>query len=279
MQDHAAIVQRVLLRIEERLDDVQITDLIQYSGYSPYHFHRLFVAYAGESLKQYVKRLRLQKAAHRLNHSSDPVTGIALDAGYQTPSAFNKAFKAFFGTSPSGFKEQPPLRKAAMKTEPLRIEELAPLRVYCARHTGPYHESGKAWEQLMGFIYPLKIREKKNLLGKDAKMLGISYDDPDVVEAAHLRYDACITADDHVRLVPGIEEKTIAGGLCAVFLHKGSYNNLNETYAAIFAGWVKEHNVSLREVPIVARYLNRDPRRTRPENLRTEIYIPIQSAP
>lgn len=279
MQDHAAIVQRVLLRIEERLDHVQLVDLIQYSGYSPYYFHRMFVAYTGESLKQYVKRLRLQKAAHRLNHSAEPVTRIALEAGFQTPSAFNKAFKAFFGTSPSGFKEQPPVRNAAMKTEPLRIENMAPVSVYCARHTGPYQETGKAWEQLMGFIYPLKIRDKKNLLGKDARMFGIAYDDPDIVDAANLRYDACITADDRVRLPAGIEEKTIAGGLYAVFLHKGSYYNLKETYAAIFAGWVKERNVSLRDVPVVERYLNRDPRRTRPENLRTEIYIPILAAP
>lgn len=279
MQDHEAIIQRVLLRIEERLESVRVVDLIQYSGYSAYYFHRLFVAHVGESLKQYVKRLRLHKAAYLINHSQKSITEIAFAAGYQTPSAFNKAFKEFFGTNPRGFKAQPMIRRPVMNMKPVRIENLEPIRVYAARHVGPYDESGKAWETLMSFAYPLKIREKKHLLGKDSKMFGVSYDDPGIVDADKLRYDACISADDEVRLPPGIEAKEIAGGLYAIFLHKGSYDGLSETYDAIFASWIKDNNVALRDVPIVERYLNKDPRRTKPENLRTEIYIPIVEEP
>lgn len=279
MQEHAYIIQKVLLRIEERIDHVQLADLIQYSGYSPYHFHRLFVAHVGESLKQYVKRLRLQKAAYRLNHSREAVTEIALDAGYQTPSAFNKAFRDFFGTNPRGFKAQPPARRSVMQIQPIRIEEYAPIAVYAARHVGPYDETGKAWQALMSFAYPLKIKEGKKLLGKEARLFGISYDDPNVVAAKDLRYDACITADDQVALHQGIEAKEIAGGRYAVFLHKGSYDGLAETYNAIFGSWIKENQVALRDLPIFECYLNRDPRRTKPENLKTEIYVPIQAAP
>ena len=279
MQDHAYIIQKVLQRIEERIDDVQLADLIRYSGYSSYHFHRLFVAQVGESLKQYLKRLRLQKAAYRLNHGRETVTEIALDAGYQTPSAFNKAFRDFFGTNPRGFKAQPPPRRTVMQIQPIRIEDIAPIAVYAARHVGPYDQSGEAWQALMSFAYPLKIKDKKNLLGKEAKLFGISYDDPNVVAAKDLRYDACITADEQVDLPRGIEAKDIAGGLYAVFLHKGSYDGLGETYNAIFGSWIKENRVELRDVPVFERYLNRDPRRAKPENLKTEIYIPILSAP
>ncbi|MEJ2042013.1 MAG: AraC family transcriptional regulator [Reinekea sp.] len=279
MQNHEAIIQKVLVRIDDHLGDVRVADLIQYSGYSTYYFHRLFVAHVGESLKQYVKRLRLQKAAHLLNHSQQSVTEIALSAGYQTPSAFNKAFKEFFGTSPRGFKAQPLERRLTMKIQPVRIETVEPIPVYAARHVGPYDNSGQAWGKLMSFAYPLKIKEKKNLLGKESMMFGISYDDPSIVDPADLRYDACITADDDVRLPPGIEQKTIEGGLYAIFLHKGSYEGLGDTYEAIFASWVKDNQIALRDVPMFERYLNKDPRRTKPENLKTEIFVPIQAVP
>ena len=279
MQDHAYIIQKVLQRIEERLDQVELADLIRYPGYSPYHFHRLFIAHVGESLKQYLKRLRLQKAAYRLNHGRDSITEIALDAGYQTPSAFNKAFRDFFGTNPRGFKAQPPPRRTIMQISPVRIEDAKPIAVYAARHVGPYDQTGEAWQTLMSFAYPLKIGEKKNLLGKNARLFGISYDDPNVVAAKDLRYDACITADDQVVLPTGIEAKEIAGGLYAVFLHRGSYAGLAETYNAIFGSWIRVNRVELRDLPIFECYLNRDPRRTKPENLKTEIYVPIQAAP
>jgi AraC family transcriptional regulator len=39
--------------------------------------------------------------------------------------------------------------------------------------------------------------------------------------------------------------------------------------------WVVSEGVGLRDAPLFEKYLNRDPRRTKPENLRTEIYVPI----
>lgn len=158
---------------------------------------------------------------------------------------------------------------------PVRTETLDPFDVYCARHIGDYNQLGKAWERLMGFAYPLKIREKKNLLGKDAWMIGIGYDNPDVTPVDKLRSDACITADGTVELPEGIDRKTIAGGRYAVFLHKGPYDGLADVYRSIFNVWVKENDVSLRDEPVFERYLNRDPRRTKPENLKTEIFLPI----
>ncbi len=59
----------------------------------------------GESLKAHVRRLRLERAAHRLKGSDQAVTRIAFDAGYETHESFTRAFRAMFGESPSGFRE------------------------------------------------------------------------------------------------------------------------------------------------------------------------------
>lgn len=156
-----------------------------------------------------------------------------------------------------------------------KIITTEPIKVLAVRNVGDYSKCDVAWEKLMKFAYTQKIKNKKNLMGKNARAFGVGYDNPHVVEASKLRYDACITKDDEVELEDGIKEMVIEGGKYAQFLHKGSYDGLAETYNQIFGGWVIQNNITLRDVPPFEEYLNRDPRRTKPENLKTLIYIPI----
>jgi AraC family transcriptional regulator len=156
------------------------------------------------------------------------------------------------------------------------IITIEPIRVIAVRHTGAYTECGTAWERLMKFAYAQKFKNKKNIMGKNTRAFGVGYDDPNTVEATKLRYDACLTMDDDAKLEDGIREMTIEGGKYARFLHKGSYDGLAEKYNQIFGGWVIANNIKLRDLPPFEEYLNRDPRRTKPENLKTLIYLPIE---
>jgi AraC family transcriptional regulator len=160
--------------------------------------------------------------------------------------------------------------------EPIRVEEIKPIKVYSVRHIGDYNKIGTAFEKLMKWAYTNKIKNKKDLMGKDAFSYGIAYDDPNVTDTDKLRSDACISnTDSSVELEDGIIAQEISGGKYAVFLHKGEYSKLKDTYNDIFSSYIKRNDSSLRDVPVFEKYLNRDPRRTKPENLRTEIYIPI----
>lgn len=61
-------INRVVDFIGEHLDDELTLDtLSQVACFSKYHFHRVFTAYTGLSLQQYIKWLRLKRAAHQLN--------------------------------------------------------------------------------------------------------------------------------------------------------------------------------------------------------------------
>lgn len=71
---------------------------------SPYHFHRLFKSYTGESVYAYIKKLRLEYAALCLLKSGEPATSIALSSGYSNVSAFSKAFRQYYGVSPQDFR-------------------------------------------------------------------------------------------------------------------------------------------------------------------------------
>jgi AraC-like DNA-binding protein len=73
---------------------------------SYFHFQHQFKAYTGESVWQYVKRLRLEKAAFLLLFTSLPVTDIAYQTGFKTTSALSKAFRSWYGLSPQKYRQQ-----------------------------------------------------------------------------------------------------------------------------------------------------------------------------
>ena len=270
------IIDDTLKQIELNLEYININEIIEFSGFSYFHFHRIFYAYVGETIKKYIKRIRLEKSAHELQYQNIPITHVALSAGFTTPSAFNKAFKDFFSTTPSEYKKIEIIKKEFNMVKPVEIiENLEPISVYSLRHVGPYHEIGKAFEKLMKWAYTNKIKNKKNILGKGNYAYSVAYDDPNITEHAKLRSDVCVDASDIVKLEDGIINQTIAGGKYAVFLHKGSYTKLVDTYNDIFSSYIKENDIRLRDVPVFEKYLNRDPRKTKEENLKTEIYIPV----
>ena len=233
MVDHQESITRVMLLIQARLDEPpSLDEVATVAAFSPYHFHRLFTAYTGESLSAFVRRLRLERAANRLRQTFDPITEIALDAGYETPTNFGKAFRQQFGQSPSEFRAENHLlhtavfrqnrAKEAQEMKP-KIVNLDPQTVLFVRKTGPYHEaSAAAFGALMPFAYSHKLMEKRT------QLIGISHDSPDITDADKLRYDACITLSQPVQPQGEFNLQTIAGGRYALFVHKGPYENFDD---------------------------------------------------
>lgn len=85
---------------------VGLNQIAFFTGYSDWHFHRVFKSIQGENLKQYTRRLRLEKAAYELKITKFPVIEIALEAGFQSQEAFTKAFKRVLGLTPSEFRKR-----------------------------------------------------------------------------------------------------------------------------------------------------------------------------
>lgn len=85
-------------------DELGIGALAGIAGMSPYHFLRTFRRVVGLTPHRYVLQTRLRHAAVRLRASDAPVTGIAFDAGFNDLSAFNRAFRAAFGATPTTYR-------------------------------------------------------------------------------------------------------------------------------------------------------------------------------
>ena len=273
--DYFQSVYKVICYIENNYNNnLTLEELSKVASFSKYHFHRIFKSIVGETLNSYIKRVRLSNTTLNLIINKK-ITQIAIDSGYKTHASFSKAFKNHFEITPKEFSQKIKNKKGLIMEEP-EIVKLEPIEVLYVRKQGAYTKSAtEAWEILMEFSYKNKIKYKKNLMGKNAMMFGIGHDNPNMIDDNKLRYDACISYDDKTVQPEGeIYNKIIDGGKYAMFTHKGAYENLKSTYDMII-NWIVENGIHVEDKPMFEKYLNRDPRKTKPENLQTEIYVPI----
>lgn len=105
-EEYISRINRVLDYIEKHLDEnMSLDDLARVAHFSRFHFHRVFHAMVGETLHQFIQRLRLEKAASSLIlHPKKSVTEVALDSGFSSSAAFARAFKDFFQMSASDWR-------------------------------------------------------------------------------------------------------------------------------------------------------------------------------
>lgn len=91
--------------LEANLDgEIDLGELGRLAGCSAYHFQRMFSYLAGIPLSEYVRRRRMTRAAMDLQNG-EKVMDTALRYGYESPTAFNRAFQAVHGVPPSQAKQ------------------------------------------------------------------------------------------------------------------------------------------------------------------------------
>lgn len=104
------------LRLEKAIDFVEtnldkkfsLSSVSKNAFSSLSHFHRIFYFMTGLTIKEYVRRRRLSEAAIKLIETKEKILDIALEAQFENPESFNKAFKKLFEFSPTEFRNKKP---------------------------------------------------------------------------------------------------------------------------------------------------------------------------
>src|SRR5690349_20313932 len=157
-----AVVEYIDRNLDQKLD---LAALAGVANFSPFHFHRLFRAFMGEALGEYLRRRRLESAAVRLlAQHRVPVLDIALGVGFGSAEAFTRAFRARFGCSPTEYRESKQSERDSKRSQisgnahqalaprednhdgsstteltmNVKLIDREPVHVAYLRHTGPY---------------------------------------------------------------------------------------------------------------------------------------------
>ncbi len=94
-------VERARQILRERLaEPPTLEDLGKQVGCSPFYLSRLFSQETGQTIQQYTRQLRMERAAQLLKTGQCNVTEAALEVGYNSLSHFSSAFHETFGCCP-----------------------------------------------------------------------------------------------------------------------------------------------------------------------------------
>ncbi|MCA0986782.1 helix-turn-helix domain-containing protein [Guptibacillus algicola] len=135
-------ISKVLQYIEAHLTEpLQLENVAKVSTYSPYYFQRLFKKIVGESPANYIKRLRLENAAHLLIYEPHmPVTTIAYQSGFSSLSYFTYSFKAYFEMSPKRWREGAYLERFTREYQDSKKSKLLNNNMKAVSQTNNYNE-------------------------------------------------------------------------------------------------------------------------------------------
>ncbi len=263
---------RVIDYIDRHLDEpLALATLAEVAHFSPFHFHRLFAAWMGETLGDYVRRRRIEVAATRLSAQPRvPVLDVALSVGFGSGEAFAHAFRARFGVSASTWRRERSVRRRAKrnpdqaalsdgvddadhplsKEPPMQVDlvERAPVRIVYLRNVGPYGPAlAEFWSRrVMPWIAERRLHGRA--------MYGISLDDPDVTAPDRLRYDVGVEVGDDFVAIGDEQVTTIPGGRYAATRFFGPADRIQASWESLLRDWLPESGLQLDARPTFEHY-------------------------
>ncbi|NHN26921.1 AraC family transcriptional regulator [Flavobacterium jejuense] len=109
-EEYIKRINAVFEYIDANLDsELALETLSQIAFYSPFHFHRIFKMITNETLNNYIGRKRIEKAAALLLHKKDiAISDLVTQLGFTSSSTFTRAFKKYYGQSPTAFRKSNP---------------------------------------------------------------------------------------------------------------------------------------------------------------------------
>lgn len=250
----------------------------QIAGCSVYHFQRIFPCLAGIPLSEYLRRRRMSLAAADLM-AGEKVVDVALKYGYDSPTAFNRAFQSIHGVPPSKAQTGAPLKafppisfrimvKGAVEME-YRIVKKEAFRVVgigaamSPRIEESFQEVPALWdraarENLPARLAPLMDPEMPGLLGICD---GSGREQP--------RY--LIAVASAAPLPDGLEEFTVPACTWAVFPGQGPMPEaIQQLERRAITEWLPTSGYQYADAPDLEVYLNADPR-----DSRFEVWVPV----
>jgi AraC family transcriptional regulator len=224
--DYVVRVNRAIDHVTRHLDaPLSLEEVARVACFSPFHFHRVFRSIQGETLHDFVSRVRLERALYLIAHTGRPrLTQVALACGFNSSSDFSRRFRKRFGVAPRAFDVK--LLRDTRRAEMMRalpggqrlqrlpegenpdgfkvtIRALPARRVAYLRVLRPYQ--GQVPETAARLVAWANARGLT-----DRQWLGYQWDDPEIVPLDLCRYDVGLEIGEGIPVDDGVSEARFA---------------------------------------------------------------------
>jgi AraC family transcriptional regulator len=237
---------------------------------------------------RYVQLARMKRASHQLAYMDAlDVTEIAIDAGYEAPDAFARAFRQRFGQSPSSFRKSPdwepwlaafgPLDNARSKlmqktftTDDVTIRDVQPTKVAIMEHRGSPETLGDTIRRFIAWRRAAGLHPRTN------PTFTVWHSEGRPAQQDEYSIDLCVGTDQPIEANDeAIKAGEIPGGRCAVLRVVGYTDNLEPAALYLYRDWLPASGEEARDFPIYCQRLSLFPEVPEHETI-ADVFLPLK---
>jgi AraC family transcriptional regulator len=270
-------INRAIDYVEQNLaGDTSLETLASIAGFSPFHFHRVFASTTGETIHDFVTRLRFERAIALIRATPrKSLTDIALEAGFRSSSNFSRKFAQRFAMKPSSLRDDDSMRQFLQSirdvsrataienlndsdervpydvrtlSEKVRVESWPVLPIAYVRVTGGYLAPDTL---IAGYRRIEDWAEAECIPRGNSRLIGMSIDDPAVVSLAKCRYDFCRETKVNPKARSGVTHRTLSASDWAVLPCSGDLTDVNRCWTYLFREWLPQSGWQPAAMPAV----------------------------
>ncbi len=249
--------------LQEKLDYEKLAEI---SSCPIYHFQRMFLYMTNISVSEYVRRRRMSLAAIDLQDKHAKIIDIALKYGYESPTAFNRAFQSIHGIAPSQARKE----KAVLKSYPkiqfsVSVQGMEELKLQI-KQKAPIHILGKScplskileenfrvipdeWDAAVKDGTLVKLHSLMNQ--QPQGLLGVS-----IHNEREWKYLIAVSSTENSDL---FEKYEIPAATWAIFSGKGTNKSLQNLERRVITEWLPTSGYDYADIPDIEVYVKADP--------------------
>ena len=296
-EDYRNRLNKVFQFIDENIDSkLSLSTVSEIAYFSPFHFHRIFKLLTGETLNEFVSRRRIEKSVLDILHKKISISEIAHAYGFSDNSAYTKAFKKYYGISPTEFKNQNPnkfskirqlnskigqtypdldeyvrminnLKKWIEMNSNIEVKQVPEQNYVYITCIGP-HELPLAFQKLIAWAIP------NGCMTERAKLMTIYQDSLKVTEEEKARFRACIQVENQVENQNEFESAKTLSGKYVVGKFEIGLEDFEKSWTGLYV-WMNENNYERAEGESFEIYHNNFNEHPEKKAI-VDFYIPIK---
>lgn len=248
----------------EKMDYEKVAEI---ANCPAYYFQRMFFYMTNISVSEYVRRRKMSLAAVDLQEAGARVIDVALKYGYDSPTAFNRAFQNIHGIAPSVAKKESitlksyPVIKFSVSVQGMeemnfRIETKEAFRI-----VGKSCPLSKVLEENFAGIPHEWDTALEN--GTLSKLYGLMNDKPEgllgvsVHNEKEWKYFIAVSSAENSG---GFEQYNIPAATWAIFSGRGTNVSLQDLERRVITEWLPASGYEYAEIPDIEVYMKADPK-------------------